>query len=73
MPRYGQLVVGPAGCGKSTYCSTMQKHCETVQRTCRVVNLDPAAEYFEYTPSADVRDLIHVSFLHFPANIPLKG
>ncbi len=51
----------------------MQKHCETVQRTCRVVNLDPAAEYFEYTPSADVRDLIHVSFLHFPANIPLKG
>uniref|UniRef100_A0A5K3F1T4 GPN-loop GTPase 3 n=1 Tax=Mesocestoides corti TaxID=53468 RepID=A0A5K3F1T4_MESCO len=60
MPRYGQLVVGPAGCGKSTYCSTIQKHCETIQRACRVVNLDPAAEYFEYTPSADIRDLIQV-------------
>ncbi|KAL5970016.1 GPN-loop GTPase 3, partial [Taenia solium] len=37
-----------------------QRHCETVQRPCRVVNLDPAAEYFEYTPSADIRDLIQV-------------
>ncbi|KAL5112013.1 GPN-loop GTPase 3 [Taenia crassiceps] len=60
MPRYGQFVVGPAGCGKSTYCATIQRHCETVQRSCRVVNLDPAAEYFEYTPSADIRDLIQV-------------
>ncbi|VDM17006.1 unnamed protein product [Hydatigera taeniaeformis] len=60
MPRYGQLVVGPAGCGKSTYCATIQRHCETIRRSCRVVNLDPAAEYFEYTPSADIRDLIQV-------------
>ncbi|EUB58413.1 GPN-loop GTPase 3 [Echinococcus granulosus] len=60
MPRYGQLVIGPAGCGKSTYCATIQRHCETVRRPCRVVNLDPAAEYFGYIPSADIRDLIQV-------------
>ncbi|VDP88839.1 unnamed protein product [Echinostoma caproni] len=60
MPRFAQLVIGPAGCGKSTYCATIQAHCEAVRRTVDVVNLDPAAEYFEYSPLADIRDLIHV-------------
>ncbi|TPP64146.1 Ribosomal RNA methyltransferase [Fasciola gigantica] len=60
MPRFAQLVVGPAGCGKSTYCATIQAHCEAIRRTVDVVNLDPAAEYFEYNPLADIRDLIHV-------------
>ncbi|KER32769.1 hypothetical protein T265_01252 [Opisthorchis viverrini] len=60
MPRFAQLVIGPAGCGKSTYCATLQAHCETLHRTVDVVNLDPAAEYFEYNPIADIRDLIHV-------------
>jgi len=46
--RYGQLVMGPAGSGKSTYCSTMVKHCENIKRTVHVVNLDPAAEHFNY-------------------------
>ncbi|VDQ11893.1 unnamed protein product [Trichobilharzia regenti] len=60
MPRFAQLVIGPAGCGKSTYCNTMQTHCETLKRRVDVINLDPAAEYFEYTPLADIRDLIHL-------------
>ncbi|VDL31122.1 unnamed protein product [Hymenolepis diminuta] len=60
MPRYAQFVVGPAGCGKSTYCATIQKHCESTHRPCRVINLDPAAEYFAYTPSADIREFIQV-------------
>lgn len=81
MPRYGQLVIGPAGCGKSTYCSTIQKHCETIRRPCRVVNLDPAAEYFEYDLSADIRDLIQVrvvihtyllNFAHIRSTTPCK-
>ena len=38
----------------------MQRHGENTGRSIRVVNLDPAAEAFEYTPSADVRDLIHL-------------
>lgn len=60
MPRYAQLVMGPAGSGKSTYCSTMVKHCEAIRRTVHVVNLDPAAEYFDYPMIADVRELISV-------------
>ncbi|CAB3360682.1 Hypothetical predicted protein [Cloeon dipterum] len=56
--RYAQLVMGPAGSGKSTYCALMMKHAQTVKHTMEVVNLDPAAEYFDYTPSKDIRDLI---------------
>lgn len=58
--RYAQLVMGPAGSGKSTYCSTIAKHCEAVGRTVHVVNLDPAAEYFDYNVAFDVRSLIQV-------------
>lgn len=61
MPKYAQFVMGPAGCGKSTYCSTMQEHFRvSMRRSCRVVNLDPAAEDFAYDCEADVRDLISV-------------
>lgn len=72
--RYAQLVVGPAGSGKSTYCSALVKHGEACGRTIRVVNLDPAAEAFDYEPLADIRDLISLADvmededLHFGPN-----
>lgn len=58
--KYCQLVVGPAGSGKSTYCETIQKHCESVGRNVFAVNLDPACEAFSYKCSVDVRELISV-------------
>ncbi|XP_077995915.1 GPN-loop GTPase 3-like [Glandiceps talaboti] len=60
MPRYAHLVMGPAGSGKSTYCTTILQHCETIKRAAHVINLDPAAEYFEYPPLADIRELIQL-------------
>ncbi|KAF8966701.1 ATP binding protein [Entomortierella lignicola] len=56
--RYCQLVMGPAGSGKSTYCSTIMTHCQNIGRPVHLVNLDPAAEKFEYEPSIDIKDLI---------------
>ncbi|CAG8518853.1 3154_t:CDS:10, partial [Scutellospora calospora] len=56
--RYVQLVMGPAGSGKSTYCATMMTHCQNIGRSVHLFNLDPAAEKFEYDPSIDIRDLI---------------
>ncbi|CAM9263982.1 unnamed protein product [Scytosiphon promiscuus] len=53
-----QMVMGPAGTGKSTYCKVMQEHCQNARRTVHVVNLDPAAETFEYEVAFDIRDLI---------------
>ncbi|VVD02145.1 GPN-loop GTPase 3 [Leptidea sinapis] len=72
--RYAQLVVGPAGSGKSTYCSTMVKHASDSNRILEVVNLDPAAEHFDYEPLVDIRELIHLDDamededLHFGPN-----
>ncbi|KAM6423427.1 GPN-loop GTPase 3 [Liasis olivaceus] len=60
MPRYAQLVMGPAGSGKSTYCSILAQHCEALNRSVQVVNLDPAAEHFDYDVMADIRELIEV-------------
>lgn len=60
MPRFAQLVMGPAGSGKSTYCSTMVQHSESLNRSVQVVNLDPAAELFDYPVMADIRELIQV-------------
>ncbi|XP_061589420.1 GPN-loop GTPase 3 [Cololabis saira] len=60
MPSYAQLVMGPAGSGKSTYCSTMVQHLQASNRSVHVVNLDPAAEHFDYPVMADIRELISV-------------
>jgi GTPase SAR1 family protein len=59
--KYAQFVMGPAGCGKSTYCATIQEHFRvSLRRECRVVNLDPAAESFAYDCELDVRELVSV-------------
>ena len=52
--------LGPAGSGKSTFCSSMLTNLQHQHRTCHLVNLDPAADSasFEYEPSIDIRDLI---------------
>ncbi|KAG4120564.1 hypothetical protein ERO13_D11G151633v2 [Gossypium hirsutum] len=55
---YAQLVIGPAGSGKSTYCSSLYQHCETLGRSIHIVNLDPAAENFNYPVAMDIRELI---------------
>lgn len=56
--------MGPAGSGKvgrlhsnfvltiqSTFCSALIQHCESLGRVAHLVNLDPAAQNFEYEPS----------------------
>lgn len=57
---YGQLVIGPAGSGKSTYCKILKSHCLSTNRTVRIVNMDPAAEKNEYECDIDVKELISV-------------
>mmetsp|Transcript_34223 Transcript_34223/g.61727 ORF Transcript_34223/g.61727 Transcript_34223/m.61727 type:complete len:281 (-) Transcript_34223:173-1015(-) len=58
MGKYAQIVIGPAGSGKSTYCKHLYEHCQVIKRSVHVVNLDPAAEDFHYPVSFDIRDLI---------------
>ena len=58
MGKHAQLVIGPAGSGKSTYSMAIYEHCCAERRTVHVINLDPAAEHFKYPVSIDIRDLI---------------
>jgi GPN-loop GTPase len=45
--RYGQVVVGPCGSGKTTYCDGMQQYLQLLGRNAVVVNLDPANNHFQ--------------------------
>lgn len=59
-PRYGQLVIGPPGSGKTTYCHLAYNFYKELGRDVGVVNLDPANENMEYKPIIDVMQLITV-------------
>jgi hypothetical protein len=50
--------MGPAGAGKTTFCSALITHLRNNRRSCFYVNLDPAAEEFVHEPDLDIKDLI---------------
>lgn len=58
MSKFGVLVMGPAGAGKTTFSNSLINHLQTTRRSCFYVNLDPAAERFAYEPDLDIRELI---------------
>lgn len=58
MSKFGVLVMGPAGAGKTTFCNALIQHLQNTRRSCFYVNLDPAAETFSYEPDLDIRELI---------------
>ncbi|ODQ67198.1 hypothetical protein NADFUDRAFT_21639 [Nadsonia fulvescens var. elongata DSM 6958] len=55
---FAQLIIGPPGSGKSTYCSGMQQFLSAIGRKTSVVNLDPANDDLNYTCNLDIRDFI---------------
>ena len=52
--KHGQLIMGPAGCGKSTFPARIEEHVHAKNRNILVVNLDPAAENFNYKVAIDI-------------------
>jgi len=57
---YGQLVIGPPGSGKSTYCAKISNFYKELNRKVTIVNLDPANENMQYHPEIDLMSLITV-------------
>lgn len=55
---FGQLVVGPPGSGKTTYCEGLQQFYGLMGRKTAVINLDPANEAPRYDCAVDIGDLI---------------
>lgn len=55
---FGQVVIGPPGSGKTTYCHGMQEFMGRIGRKVTVVNLDPANEVMPYQCAVDIAELI---------------
>ena len=55
---FGQVVIGPPGSGKSTYCEGMRQYLTSLGRKVAVANLDPANDMLPYPAAFDVRELI---------------
>ncbi|KAK9504697.1 hypothetical protein O3M35_010967 [Rhynocoris fuscipes] len=57
---FGQLVIGPPGSGKSTYCKKMSEYLSKIGRKVVIVNIDPANDILPYEAKVDVSELITV-------------
>lgn len=53
-PVYGQLIIGPPGSGKTTYCHRINEFYKELERNVAVVNLDPANEQMSYNAQIDI-------------------
>eukprot|EP01071_Lankesteria_metandrocarpae_P009829 Lankesteria_metandrocarpae@DN5253_c0_g1_i2.p2 len=70
---FGQLVVGPPGSGKSTYCNGMQQMCRAICRNVVIINLDPANDRLPYDVDIDVCHLISVDTVMDAHNLGPNG
>ncbi|KAG0582050.1 hypothetical protein M758_3G029100 [Ceratodon purpureus] len=55
---FGQIVIGPAGSGKTTYCNGMSQFLNLIGRKTAVINLDPANDNLPYECAVNIEDLI---------------
>lgn len=55
---FAQLVIGPPGAGKSTYCDGMHQFLGAIGRKSSIVNLDPANDATSYPCALDVREIV---------------
>jgi len=58
---FGQIIIGPPGSGKTTYCAGIYHLLCLKGRKPAIINLDPANETSLYTANLDITDLICLS------------
>ncbi|KAB8238087.1 hypothetical protein ETB97_006106 [Aspergillus alliaceus] len=70
---FAQLVIGPPGAGKSTFCNGMHQFLGAIGRKCSIVNLDPANDKTSYPCALDVRDLVTLEEVMSEDNLGPNG
>lgn len=58
---YGQLVIGPAGSGKTTFCRVVSQYLNNQNREVILVNLDPDNNVSENKFQIDIGELIKLT------------
>ncbi|KAF4388755.1 hypothetical protein G4B88_019032 [Cannabis sativa] len=58
---FGQVVIGPPGSGKTTYCNGMSQFLQLIGRKVAIINLDPANDSLPYECAINIEDLIKLS------------
>ncbi|KAG8364889.1 hypothetical protein BUALT_Bualt18G0045500 [Buddleja alternifolia] len=58
---FGQVVIGPPGSGKTTYCNGMSQFLQLIGRKVAVINLDPANDSLPYECAINIEELIKLS------------
>ena len=56
----GQIIIGPPGAGKSTYCQAMHMFLTELKVNHLLINLDPASENTPYVADIDIQELINI-------------
>lgn len=71
---FGQVVIGPPGSGKTTYCAKVYNfYKDKLNRKVEIVNLDPANENMNYTPKIDIMQLVTVEDVMKELNLGPNG
>ncbi|CCE80162.1 Piso0_003264 [Millerozyma farinosa CBS 7064] len=71
---YGQVVIGPPGSGKSTYCHGMYQFLSAIGRKSCIINLDPANDTLPYPNCAlDIRNFITLEEIMEELNLGPNG
>ena len=70
---FGQVVIGPPGSGKTTYCIGLQQYLEGIGRKVAVINLDPANENYTYPVAADIQELVRLDAAAQDLNLGPNG
>ena len=71
--KFAQVIIGPAGSGKSTYIAHAKAFFDDMKRIVHCVNLDPAADLLPYDPEIDIRDAINITELMKKSNLGPNG
>mmetsp|Transcript_17285 Transcript_17285/g.41281 ORF Transcript_17285/g.41281 Transcript_17285/m.41281 type:complete len:295 (-) Transcript_17285:99-983(-) len=70
---FGQLVIGPPGSGKTTYCCGIEQYLEALGRKVAVVNLDPANDPAGYEAAVDIQDLVSLEVVQDELHLGPNG
>lgn len=70
---HGQMIIGPAGSGKTTLCNAMINLMKSIDREIIVINLDPDNAILPFNPHIDISELVQLTDVMQTQNLGPNG